>query len=62
MIQNSTPWYIFRENKNSNSKKYLDPNVQSTISDNCQDTEVIQGPINRGMGRADGRMHAAGSC
>ena len=47
MIQNSTPWYIFRKNKNSNSKKYLYPNVQSTISDNCQDTEVMQVPINR---------------
>ena len=47
MIQNSTPWYIFRKNKNSNSKKYLYPNVQSTISDNCQDTEVMLVPINR---------------
>ena len=33
---NSTPGYIFEKHKNSNSKRYIHPNVHSSIIYNCQ--------------------------
>ena len=38
--RNSTPGYIAKENKNTNSKRYMHPNVHSSIIYNSQDTEA----------------------
>ena len=37
---NSTPSYIFDENKNTNLKSYMHPNVHSSITYNSQDVEA----------------------
>ena len=37
------------KNENTNSKKYMHPNVQGSIIYNSQDVEAIQVPINRQM-------------
>ena len=36
----STSGYIHKENENTNSKRYMHPNVQSSIIYNSQDMEV----------------------
>ena len=42
------PLVIYLEkNKNSNLKRYMDPNVHSCIIYNRQDMEITQVPINR---------------
>ena len=43
----STPGYIFKRNKNTNSKRYMHPNVHSSIIYNCQDVEATSVSINR---------------
>ena len=39
---NSTPGYTSEENKNTNLKKYMHPNVHSSIIYNSQDMEATQ--------------------
>ena len=39
-LSNSTPGYVSEENKNTNSKRHMYPNVYSSIIHNSQDTEV----------------------
>ena len=45
----STPGYICKKNKNTNSKKYMHPNVHGSIIYSCQDLEAAQVSINRWM-------------
>ena len=44
---NSTPGHISKENKNTNSKRYMHPNVHSSTIYNSQDMEATQVPVNR---------------
>ena len=44
-----TPVYISKENKNTNLKRYMYPNVHSGVAYNSQDIEAIQMSINRQM-------------
>ena len=39
-LSNSIPGYISEENKSSNSKRYIHPNVHSSIIYNCQEMEA----------------------
>ena len=41
--------YIWEKNKNTNLKRYICPNVCSSIIYNCQDMEATQRPIDRRM-------------
>ena len=38
--RNSTPGYISEENKNTNLKRYLHPNIHSSVIYNSQDLEA----------------------
>ena len=42
-----TAMYIFKENKNTNLKRYIHSNVHSGIAYNSLDIEAIQMSINR---------------
>ena len=44
---NPTPEYIVKENKNTNSKRYMSPNTHSSIIYNNQDMKAPQVLINR---------------
>ena len=44
---NSIPQYICKENENSNSKKYMNPNVHSSIVYNSQGMKASEESINR---------------
>ena len=44
---NSTPWCILERNKNTNSKRYIYPNVHSRITYDCQGMDATQVSINR---------------
>ena len=37
---NSTPEYLTKENNNMNSKRYMHPNIHSSINYNSQDIEA----------------------
>ena len=43
---NLTPGYISGKDENSNSKRYMHPNVHSSIIYDSQDIEITQVPIN----------------
>ena len=45
--------YPEKKNENTNSKRYINPNVHSSTNDNGQDTKAMQMPMNRQMGRED---------
>ena len=40
-FSNSTPGYLFEENKNKNLKRYMHPNVHSSIIYNSQVMQAI---------------------
>ena len=42
-----------KQNRNTNLKRYMQPNVHSNIIYNCQDMEAIYVSINRGMDKED---------
>ena len=46
---NSTPGYFFKENKNTNSKRYMHTYVHCSIIYNNQDMEITYMSINRWM-------------
>ena len=50
---NSTSGYLFKENKNTNLKRYMHSYVYCSIIYNSQDMEATQVPINRGMDKED---------
>ena len=39
-FRKSTPGYILKENKNTNAKRYMHPNVPKSIIYNSQDMEA----------------------
>ena len=41
---NSTPGYLSKENENTNSKRYMHPNIHSSITYSSQDTEQPKCP------------------
>ena len=42
-----------RKNKNTNSKRYMHPNIRSTVVYNRQDMEATEVSTNRGMDKED---------
>ena len=50
---NSTPGYISRKNENTNSKRYMHPNVHSSTIFSSQDMEAIQVSTDRQMDKED---------
>ena len=50
---NSTSGYISKENKNANSKRYMNPSVHSNIIYNSQGMGATWVPINRLMDKED---------
>ena len=46
---NSTPGYISEENENTDSKRYMHPNVHSSMIDKSQVMVATQVPINSWM-------------
>ena len=53
--------YISKESKNTNSKRYMNPNVHSSIIYNSQDTEATLVSINRWMNKEDVRDFPGGA-
>ena len=51
--RNFTPGYISEEKKNTNLKRYMYPNVHSSIIYNSQDMEATEVSINRWMDKED---------
>ena len=45
------------KNKNTDSKRYMHPNVHSSIIYNSQDTEATQFSINRQMDKEEGGIY-----
>ena len=45
--------YLAKDNDNSNSERYMCPNVHSNTIYNCQDTEAAKVSINRWMDKED---------
>ena len=50
---NSIPGYICKENENTNSKKYWNPNVHSSIVYNSQGMKASEESINKWEFRKD---------
>ena len=50
---NSIPWYIRKENENTNSKIYMNPNVHSSIVYNSQGIKASEESINKWEDRED---------
>ena len=50
---NSTPWYISKENENTNPKWYIYPNVHSNAVLNRHDMEATLISIDRWMDKED---------
>ena len=53
MIQQLYSWVYIQKNKNTNSKRYMHPNVHSSIIYNCQDMEATSVSINKWMDKED---------
>ena len=53
MIQQSIPGYISEENNNTNLKRYMHPNIHSSIIYNYQDMEETYVFIKRWMDSED---------
>ena len=53
MIQQSTLGHISGKEKNSNSKRYMHPDVHSSTISNSQNTEATEMSINRGVDKED---------
>ena len=53
MIQQFQSWHISRKDENSNLKRYMHPNVHSSIIYNSQDVDTTQVPINRRLVQED---------
>ena len=47
MIRQSHSWVYIQKKQNSNLKRYMHPNVHSSIVYSSQDMETIQVPIDR---------------